>query len=117
MTVRESQYRGRANPSYGSRDVGTFKVQALLTESLVAWRLAGEVRRAADGALVVTCADTDIRVERAPPDPPFRWMVTVAGRRRGAVSLPAVLRQVRAALDPDHAGERVRIALAPLVPP
>jgi hypothetical protein len=93
------------------------KVHALLAQSLLAWGCEGVVRRAADGAFLVSCAASDIRVERAPPDLPFRWMVTAAGRKRGAVALPAVLRQLRAALDPDHAGERVRIALAPLVPP
>ena len=93
------------------------KVHALLAESLPAWGREGVVRRAADGAFVVSCGVSVIRIERAPPDLPFRWMVTVAGRKRGAVALPAVLRQLRAALDPDHAGERVRIALAPLVPP
>jgi hypothetical protein len=46
----------------------------------------------------------------------FRWMVTVDGRKRGAISLVAVLRQVREALDPGYAASRVRIAVAPLVP-
>ena len=46
----------------------------------------------------------------------FRWMVTVDGRKRGAISLVAVLRQVREALDPGYAANRVRIAVAPLVP-
>jgi hypothetical protein len=43
-------------------------------------------------------------------------MVTVDGRRRGAVSLVAVLRQLRAALDPGYAKTRVRIAASALVP-
>jgi hypothetical protein len=40
----------------------------------------------------------------------------VAGRKRGAISLPAVLRQVRAALDPGYARNKVRVALTTLVP-
>ena len=46
----------------------------------------------------------------------FRWIVTVEGRKRGAISLVAVLRQVREALDPGYAGSRVRVAVNPLVP-
>jgi len=43
-------------------------------------------------------------------------MVSIDGRRRPAISLVAVLRQVREALDPGYATNRVRIAIAPLVP-
>ena len=46
----------------------------------------------------------------------FRWMVMIDGRRRGAISMLAVLRQVREALDPGYAASRVRVAVAPLVP-
>ena len=53
-------------------------------------------------------------IERS-PDAMFRWMVTVGGRTRGALSLVAVLRQVREALDPGYAASRVRIAVASLV--
>ena len=68
-----------------------------------------------DGALVIAGAK-DIRIDRAPLHLLFRWMVTVDGRKRGAISLVAVLRQVREALDPGYAANRVRIAVAPLVP-
>ena len=88
----------------------------LLAQSLVAWRVAGSVERATDGALVIGGNRRDIRIDRAPPHSTFRWMVTVDGRRRGAISLLAVLRQVREALDPGYAANRVRIAVAPLVP-
>jgi hypothetical protein len=44
----------------------------------------------------------------------FRWVVTVDGRKRPAVSLLAVLRHVRAALDPEYAAARVRVTVAPL---
>jgi hypothetical protein len=48
------------------------------------------------------------------PHAVFRWTVTVDGRKRVAVSLVAVLRHVREALDPGYAAIRVRIAVAPL---
>ena len=87
----------------------------LLAQSLAAWRVAGSVARASDGALVIG-GNKDIRIERAPPHSMFRWTVTVDGRKRAAISLVAVLRQVREALDPGYAANRVRIAAAPLVP-
>jgi len=90
-------------------------VHELLVESLAAWRVTGRVAPAADGALVIAGACKDIRIERA-PRAMFRWTVTVNGRKRGAISLVAVLRQVREALDPGYAASRVRIAVAPLVP-
>ncbi|MCC7347224.1 MAG: hypothetical protein IT538_07475 [Variibacter sp.] len=90
-------------------------VHELLAHSLAAWGAAGVVGRDG-GAFVVDAGLHAIRVERAPPDLPLRWTVTVDGRRRGAVSLVAVLRQVRSALEPGYARNRVRIAVAPLVP-
>jgi hypothetical protein len=98
--------------SAASKDV----VCELLAQSLKAWKLAGDVRRSGDGSILVACAAKEICVAPAPPDLPFRWMVTVDSRPRPAISLVAVLRQVRAALDPGYAGEKVRIAVAPLVP-
>jgi hypothetical protein len=89
-------------------------VHDLLAQSLVAWRVPGSVR-AADGALVIEGTRREIRIARAPHEM-FRWMVTIDGRARGAISLVAVLRQVREALDPGYAANRVRIAVAPLVP-
>jgi hypothetical protein len=88
----------------------------LLAQSLVAWRLVGSVRRAGDGSVLISCNAVDISVVPAPSNGPFRWLVTVAGRRRPAISLVAVLRQVRAALDPGYARNNVRVAVTPLVP-
>ena len=88
----------------------------LLAQSLVAWRVAGGVERR-DGALVIGRNRKDIRIDRAPLHSMFRWTVTVDGRKRGAISLVAVLRQVREALDPGYAANRLQIAVAPLVPP
>ena len=86
----------------------------LLTQSLAAWRLAGSVEPTSDGA-IVNGVEKNISISRAPRDSMFRWMVTVGGRTRPALSVAAVLRQVREALDPEYAANRVRVAVAPLV--
>jgi hypothetical protein len=90
-------------------------VHELLAESVLAWRVAARVEREGADALVIAGAK-DIRIACAPPHVPFRWTVTIDGRTRPAISLVAVLRQVREALDPGYAANRVRIAVAPLVP-
>jgi hypothetical protein len=91
----------------------------LVGASLAAWRLAGEATCTHDGAIVIdrTGNSRNIRIEPKPQDSMFRWMVTVDGRARPAVSLLAVLRQVRAALDPDFAATRVRVGVASLLVP
>ena len=91
-------------------------LRRLMAESLVAWRLIGSVSRTGDGAVAISCGSQEIRIEPAPPDLPFRWMVIAGDRRRGAISLVAVLRQVRAMLDPGYAAQRVRVTAFPLVP-
>jgi len=91
------------------------RVCELLAQSLGAWRLEGCVERTADGAIVLRAGATEIGIERARNNLPFRWMVTVDGRGRGALSLVAVLRQVRAALDAGYAPSRARIAGTPPV--
>lgn len=88
----------------------------LLAQSLVTWGVAGRVECASDGAIVIGGNRKNIRIDRAEPHLMFRWMVTVDGRKRGAISLAAVLRQVREALDPGYAANRLRVAVAPLVP-
>ena len=88
----------------------------LMVQSLAAWRVAGAVERSRDGAIVICGACKDIRIDPAPSNPMFRWMVTIDGRKRGAISLVGVLRQVREALDPGYAANRVRVALTALVP-
>ena len=86
-------------------------LRQLLAQSLAAWRVAGDVRASED--VVVRTADREICIRRAEPGLPFRWMVSVNGRERPALSLVTVLRQVRGALDPGYAMNRVRIAVAP----
>ena len=88
----------------------------LMVQSLAAWRVAGAVERSRDGAIVIRGARKDIRIDPAPSEPMFRWTVTIDGRKRRALSVVAVLRQVREALDPGYAANRVRVALTPLVP-
>ena len=89
-------------------------VRELLAQSLPAWGLLGSVRSEGDGAITVSCNGTEIRIERSPPGLPSRWMLAMNGRKRGAISLVAVLRQVRGALDPGYATNRVRIAELPV---
>jgi len=90
-------------------------VGELLTQSLAVWHVAGRVEPAGHDGLLIDAANKAIRIERS-QHAVFRWMVTVDNRTRGAISLVAVLRQVREALDPGYAASRVRIAVAPLVP-
>jgi hypothetical protein len=87
-----------------------------MEQSLLAWRLKGSVRGTADGATLVLCDTHEIRIEPSPPGLPFRWAVTVDNHRRGAISIVAVLRQVRAVLDPGYAPTRARVAPLPPVP-
>ena len=93
-------------------------VGELVSASLAAWHLAGEAACTGDGAIVIAQAgNARVRIEPKLDDSIFRWLVTVDGRTRPAVSLPAVLRQVRAALDPDFAATRVRVGVTSLLVP
>ena len=88
----------------------------LIAQSLLAWDLNGRVQRENDDAITVACNATRISIEPAAAGLPFRWMVTSNGRKRGAISLAAVLRQIRTALDAGYAASRVRIAPLPAPP-
>jgi len=88
----------------------------LIAQSLLAWDLNGRVQRENDDAITVACNATRISIEPAAAGLPFRWMVTINGRKRGAISLVAVLRQIRTALDPGYTASRVRIAPLPAPP-
>ena len=89
----------------------------LMTQSLLAWRLIGSVHSTSDGAILVSCQEHNIRIEPTASELPFRWNVTIDNRSRPAISLVAVLRQVRAVLDPGYATMRVRVTAFPLVLP
>jgi hypothetical protein len=88
----------------------------LLTQSLLAWQLGGQARRASGGAILISCKRCELLIKPAPSDLPFRWLVTIDDRERPAISIVAVLRQVREALDPGYATRRVRVTAFPLVP-
>ena len=87
-------------------------IHELLTQSLTAWHVAGEVCREADGTLLLTAGSKQLRIARGSGDLPFRWMVTKNERTRGATSVAGLLRLVRAAVDPGHRG--IRLSIAPL---
>jgi len=88
----------------------------LLTQSLLAWRITGEACLVGGGAILISGGRRRVLVKPAPSDLPFRWLVAIDGRERPAISIVAVLRQVREALDPGYATRRVRVAAFPLVP-
>ena len=92
------------------------RVARLLSRSLALWSVPGRVGQEG-GAIVVASLGRSLAIARAAPDLPFRWLVTVDGRARPAISVIAVLRQVRLALDPGYAKTRVRIAPMPVLPP
>jgi hypothetical protein len=88
----------------------------LLAQSVLAWGIVAEARRGSNGAILISSEHREILVKPAPARLPFRWLVTVDNRERPAISIVAVLRQVRETLDPGYATRRVRIAAFPLVP-
>jgi hypothetical protein len=89
----------------------------LLAQSLTAWHVTGDVRREADGTLLLVAGSKQLRVSRATGDLPFRWMVTEGERTRGVTSIAGLLRAVRGAVDPGYRPIRLRIAPLPLLPP
>jgi hypothetical protein len=92
-------------------------VEHLLAQSLDAWRVNGNVRREADGAVLVTAGEKSLRISRAPADLPFRWTVAEGERTRGVISIAGLLRTIRAAVDPGYRPIRLRLAPQPLLPP
>lgn len=87
----------------------------VLRESLSEWQLAGTVQSEA-AHLSCTCGETELSIGRADAGMPFRWVVTVDGRRRTAASVNGVLRIVRQTLAPDYQPMNLRIAPLPAVP-
>jgi hypothetical protein len=88
----------------------------LLEQSLAVWHVTGEVRREADGTLLLLAGDKRLGIARAAADLPFRWMVSEGERSRGVTSIAGLLRAVRAAVDPSYRPIRLRIAPLPLLP-
>jgi hypothetical protein len=93
------------------------RVRVLLEHSMLAWGVLARVHRRDDGALRVIGLGREAIIERAAEGAPFRWFVSIEGRKRPAVSVIAVLRQVRLAFDPGYETSRVRVAPVPLRPP
>ena len=90
-------------------------LHALLAESVRLWRVPARVSFADAATITIAGLGSTVTVTRAAPDMPFRWMVTVMGseappRPRPALSVVSVLRQVRIALDPGFAVQRLRIS-------
>ena len=91
-------------------------LHALLAESVRLWRVPARVGRADDGRIEITGLGLSVTVTRAEPELPFRWLVTVVTpeasqpRTRPALSVVSVLRQMRIALDPGFALQRLRVA-------
>ena len=96
-------------------DLSIDLVHKLITQSLAAWHVAGTVELTGDCTIVID-AKSEIRIAPAPARSVFRWTITIDGRTRPALSLLAILRQVRGALDPGYAACRVRVALLPVAP-
>ena len=92
-------------------------VAELLTESFSVWQVDARAEQVDDGGILIFGDGKSIRIDPAPPQQDmFRWLVTIDGRQRPAVSVVAILRQVRQALDSGYAASRVRVTVAPLVP-
>lgn len=93
------------------------RMRSLLEHSMVAWGVLARVDRDADQALRVTGLGKEAVIARAAEGAPFRWFVSIDGRKRPAVSVIAVLRQVRLAFDPGYETSRARVAPVPLRAP
>ena len=91
-------------------------LSALLEQSLRFWRIPARVSRL-DDALTVSGLGRELRIVRASPGLPYRWLVTNNARKRPALSVIAVLRQVRQALDPGYAAQKLRITAPMVLPP
>ena len=94
------------------------QVQKLLVQSLLSWRVDGDVTADSDRALVLRVADKQLRIARASrSDHPFRWIVTEDGRTRRVTSIAGLLRTVRMAVDPGYQPFRLRVTPLPVLPP
>jgi hypothetical protein len=89
-------------------------VHELITQSLAAWHIDRVAELLGDRAIVIG-GKPQIRIEPAQAGSMFRWTITVDDRTRHAISLLAVLRQVRGVLDPGYLASRVRVVISPVV--
>jgi hypothetical protein len=94
------------------------QLRELLAQSLLAWRVTGDVGRDSQDALVVTTNERQLHITRAADaSSPFRWMVTDGERTRGVTSIAGLLRAVRSAVDPSYRPIRLCVSPLPLMPP
>ena len=93
------------------------RVLALLRVSLASWGIAATIASEPDGRwLIKPDGQPAVRVGRAPPGIPFRWLVAIGpGRWRPASSVAGLLRILRSTLDPAWRPGRARVL--PLIPP
>ena len=87
------------------------QVLRLMRASLALWRIGATIETAPEGGWrVITDAGGVVRIGRASPDIPFRWMiVTDTDRERPASSMTGLLRVLRSVLDPDWRPGRARV--------
>lgn len=87
------------------------EVLGLIRASLAMWNIGAAVTTEPDGRwLIAPETGASIRVGRAPPGIPFRWMIeTAGGRKRPASSVAGLLRVLRSTLDPEWRPGRARI--------
>lgn len=88
----------------------------LLKESLKQWQLAGNVRQEPADAITLNSGNIEISIVRATAPMPFRWVLSIGGRKRTAASVGGVIRIVRQTLAPGYTPFTLRIAPAPAVP-
>ena len=91
------------------------EIAALLEESLAVWHVEGSVVREGE-MLLLSARGHNLRISAAAEGAPFPWMVATAEKTRGGGSISALLRTVRNALDPEHAGSRLRLAPQGVLP-
>lgn len=83
----------------------------LLELSFEAWKLEAKVVVDwNDDGIGLQAGSNNLHITRAPPGMPFRWVVSINGRRRTVASVNGVLRIVRQTLSPGYEPRSMRIA-------
>ncbi len=95
-------------------DILLGELSALLRESMTMWSLDSDVQlTATDGDIEIRSGSgSDLCIVRAPANMPFRWVVTIDGRKRTAASIVGVLRIVRQSLAPGY--QPYQLTITPL---
>ena len=86
-------------------------LKKLLEASIAAWHLDAAMSVIEETEIIeLRSGQTVLRVSPASAGMPFRWIVTVDGRRRTAASVNGVLRIVRQTFSPGYEPHSMRIA-------